>query len=156
MAKKINYLHGLLIFITCISGLAGNFCYGQTKKVQNPYQKIFQKGQWETDRILGLDPKQKTYTLTKFVQRKFAGNLTNFLNTSNFTSRYTSFCGNDYFTTVSGTYHFFDSDKVKISAATVTYSGEWKNKPTEKRKTNYIIFKIEKKGNSYIFTKLEQ
>ncbi|MCD9853414.1 hypothetical protein LUD75_01765 [Epilithonimonas sp. JDS] len=121
--------------------------------MKNIYKNELENGIWETNAILGLDPNAGKFTLTKFIQRKFAGNLTSFSNKEmNFSSGYTAFCGNDNFTTVIGKYDFFDKDKISISVDSVTYSGGWE-KPTEIRKKKDLIYLISKVDDKLILTK---
>jgi len=100
-----------------------------------------------------LENTVEKYTLTKFTQRKFAGNLTTFSNNQNYTSEYVAPCGNDYFTTVVGKYKFIDKNLISISVDSVTYHGEW-NKPTTYRKSKELTFSISKSEDTIVFTKL--
>jgi len=133
-------------------------CYCQTQSIdtlRNNYKKILLKDKWVTNHILGLDPKTETYKLTKYNPKdKFAGNITQFVDSINFDSKYTARCGNDYFTDVSGKYKFLDSNKITITVETVSYSGEW-TKPTEYRETNYLTYIISIENDTVILTKHE-
>ncbi len=122
------------------------------KNVENIYKTELENETWITDKILGLDNNVEKYNLTKFTQRKFAGNLTTFSNKS-YTSEYVAPCGNDYFTTVLGKYKFIDENMITISIDSVTYHGEW-NKSTEYRKPEELIFSISKSEDTIVFTKL--
>ncbi|MDH7447599.1 hypothetical protein [Aquimarina sp. 2201CG14-23] len=125
---------------------------GKAQEMKNMYKTELENGTWITDNILGLDPNIKQYNLTKFIERKFAGNLTSFGDKMVFNSSYVAPCGNDNFTTVIGKYEFFDKEKIIISVDTVSYSGEWE-KPTEHRKPKEIIFLISKVDETIVFTK---
>lgn len=131
-------------------------CKTQNKEeknnVSNKYQSLLQKERWITNLILGLNSRNTKYKLTKFVPRKFAGNITSFTDKNKFVSSYVAFCGNDNFTTVSGKYVFLDTDKIKIGVDSVSYSGEWK-KPTQYRKLIYQTFIISTKNDTIILTK---
>ena len=133
-------------------------CYGQTNStdtLQNSIGENLLKNAWVTDHIFGLDPKIETYKLTRYRTRgKFAGNITQFLDSLTFKSEYTAWCGTDYFTQVFGKFKFLDNDKITITVETVSYSGVWK-KPTEHRKTDYLTFGISVEGDSIILTKQE-
>ncbi len=109
---------------------------------------------WITDSILGLNPKKKRYKLTKFIARKFSGNLTEFEDDLKFTSKYVSPCGNDYFTTVVGIYRFVDTNKIELIVSTVAYSGEWK-KPIEHREPIKLVYSIHKSENELSLIKEE-
>jgi len=80
--------------------------------------------------------------------------LTTFSNKTDYTSEYVAPCGNDYFTTVVGKYKFPGENIISISVNSVTYHGEWK-KPTEKIKSEELIFSISKFEDTIIFTKLD-
>lgn len=125
----------------------------EQKSNENMYKTELEKETWITDKILGLDTKVEKYNLTKFTQRKFAGNLTVFSNKAGYTSEYVAPCGNDYFTIVVGKYKFLDKNKIAIVVDSVSYHGEWE-KPTEYRKPEELIFTISKSENSIILTKL--
>ena len=141
----------LTLFIFSCNGKAQ-----RNKNVKNIYKNELENGIWETNGILGLDQNAEIFTLTKFIERNFAGNLTSFSNKKMaFTSEYTAFCGNDNFTTVTGKYEFFDKDKISISVDSVTYSGEWK-KPTEIRKEKDLVYLISKIDNKIKLTKLNE
>ena len=131
-------------------------CYCQTQStdtIKNSFKEILLKDKWVTDHILGLDPKTETYKLTKYNPKgKFAGNITQFLDSSTFHSEYAAWCGNDTFTDVSGKFKFIDNDKITITVETVSYSGEW-TKPTEHRETKYLTFKISITGDTIMLTK---
>ncbi|WP_299435612.1 hypothetical protein [uncultured Aquimarina sp.] len=147
MAKKIVLnLNILTIIILFFSS------HGKAQEMTNIYKTELESETWITDKILGLDPNIKQYNLTKFIERKFAGNLTSFGDKMVFNSSYVAPCANDNFTTAIGKYEFFDKEKIIISVDTVTYSGEWK-KPTELRKPKKIIFLISKVDETIIFTK---
>lgn len=124
----------------------------KNKNVTNVYQQELESEIWITNHIISLDPKIEHYTLTKFVERKFVGNLTSFADKTHFNSQFVSFCGSDHFTTVSGKYEFFDKDKISIAVDSVTYQGEGK-KPTEYRNGKELEFLISKIGDTIIFTK---
>jgi hypothetical protein len=126
-------------------------CYGQTQ-VKKDLKEVLVKNEWVTDNILGLDPKTKIYKLTKYHPGKFAGNLTQFVDSITFHSAYTAPCGNDYFTDVSGQYKFPERNKITITVKEVSYSGEW-TKPTEHRKINYLTFAISMVRDTIILTK---
>ncbi len=136
----------ILFFSLCVRGQ-------EMKSSENSYKTELENEIWITDKILGLNDKVKKYTLTKYTQRKFAGNLTAFSNKESYTSQYVAPCGNDYFTTVVGKCKFIDKNKIAISVDSVTYHGEW-NKPTEYRKSKELIFSISKSDHTIIFTKL--
>jgi hypothetical protein len=140
----------LLIAITCAYN-----CYSQAQPIdamKNSFRELLLEDKWVTDHILGLDPKIKTYKLTKFnTKGKFAGNITQFSDRSTFHSAYTAWCGNDYFTDVSGKFNFLDNDKIAITVETVTCSGEW-TKPAEHRETQYLTFKISITDDTIILT----
>jgi len=125
----------------------------EMKSIANIYKTELEKETWITDNILGLSTNVKKYRLTKFIQRKFAGNLTTFSNKAGYTSEYVAPCGNDNFTTVIGTYKFLDKNKIAISVDSVTFHGEWK-RPTEYRKSEELLFSISKFEDTMIFTKL--
>lgn len=127
----------------------------QKKDVINIYENKLESETWETDQILGLDPNAKKYTLTKFIERKFAGNLTHFSGKSNFNSYYTSFCGNDNFRMLIGNYEFLDEDKVSISVDSISYSGEWK-KTNEIRRKKELVYLISKTGSKIILRKQDE
>lgn len=151
MTKKIFSNLTLLIFTIFIFSCNGKA--QRNKNVKNIYKNELESGIWETNGILGLNENTEKFTLTKFRERKFAGNLTSFSNkTNNFSSGYTAWCGNDNFTTVTGKYEFFDKDKLGISVDSVTYSGEWK-KPNEIRRKKELVFLISKNEDKIIFTK---
>lgn len=117
------------------------------------FSEMLVKDKWVSDAIVGLNPRTKTYKLTRYAPKgKFAGNITTFSEDSVFHSHYTSWCGNDYFTTVSGKYKFLDGNKIAIAVETVSYSGEW-TKPTEQRKTNYVAFAISIVGDTLVLTR---
>lgn len=124
----------------------------EMKNTKNNCQAELESATWITDQILGLDPNVEQYHLTKYTERKFAGNLTNFEDKMVFNSSYVAFCGNDDFTTVIGEYEFIDKDKLTISVDSVTYSGEW-TKPTEYRKPKKVVFLISKIEETIILTK---
>lgn len=150
MTKKI--LLNLNILTITILFFSFNGKAQEMKNVENIYKAELENGTWITDRILGLDPNIEQYNLTKFIERKFAGNLTSFGDKMVFNSSYVAPCGNDYFKTVIGKYEFFDKEKIIISVDSVTYSGEWK-KPTEHRKSKKTIFLISKVEEKIVLTK---
>lgn len=141
MLKKIFLFISLFTFTTLIFSCTEK--KQRVKNVTNIYKTELENGTWITNKILALDPNMEQYSLTKFTEQKFAGNLTRFSDKINFNSRNVSPCGNDYFTTVTGKYEFFDKDKINISVDSVTYHGEWK-KPTEHRKPKDLVFLISK------------
>ena len=145
-------------FLLLTAMIFGFNCYSQTQgteAINNNFREILLKDKWVTDHILGLDPKTETYKLTKYNSKgKFAGNITQFLDSSTFHSGYTAWCGNDYFTDVTGKFKFLDNDKITITVETVSYSGEW-TKPTEHRETKYLTFTISIVGGIIILTKQE-
>ncbi|MEW7280390.1 hypothetical protein ABW636_17500 [Aquimarina sp. 2201CG1-2-11] len=151
MIKKIAVQTNILTFAIFFFSLS---IIGQEmKNTANVYKTELEKGTWITDKILGLDTNVKKYTLAKFTQRKFAGNLTTFSNKASYTSEYVSHCGNDNFTTVVGKYKFLDQNRIAISVDTVSYHGEWE-KPTEYRKPEEFIFTISKSEDAIVFTRL--
>jgi len=150
MTKKV--LLKLNILIIAILFFSFNVKAQETKNIENIYKAELENGTWITDKILGLNPSIEQYNLTKFIRRKFAGNLTRFEDKMVFNSEYVAPCGNDYFTTVIGKYEFYDKEKISISVDSVIYSGEWK-KPTEHRKSKKIIFLISKVEETIVFTK---
>lgn len=123
--------------------------FSNHKLIKNHQKNILLNKTWETNSILGLNSKTRSYKLIKFKERKFVGVLTNFDKNANFTSNNVSFCGTDYFTKVEGKYEIIDNDKVKIRVDKVTYSGQDK-RPPEIRKPIYLIFKITKTSNGLI------
>jgi hypothetical protein len=133
-------------------------CHCQTRStdlIKDSFKENLLKDKWVTDHILGLDPKTEIYKLTKYNPKgKFAGNITQFIDSLNFRSEYVAWCGNDYFTNVSGKYKFLDKDKISIAAETVSYSGEW-TKPTEHREIKYLTFVISIDGETILLTKEE-
>ena len=144
------YFFTLIAFAILIFG-----CVKETKQPTNKYniyKSELEKEIWVTNQIIGLNPEIGKYSLKKKNQKKFAGNLTVFLNNQNFKSYYTSFCGNDYFTTVYGKYNFFEKNKLSVTIDSITYSGEWK-KPTEFKKNEEIIFIISKNKDLIILNK---
>ncbi|MFD2562887.1 hypothetical protein [Aquimarina rubra] len=150
MNKKILLNLNILTFTILFFSFHGKA--QKMKNLENVYKTELENGTWITDRILGLDPNIKQYNLTKFIERKFAGNLTSFGDKMIFNSSYVAPCGNDNFTTVIGKYEFFDKEKIIISVDSVTYSGEWE-KPTEYRKPKKIIFLLSKVDETIVFTK---
>lgn len=116
------------------------------------YNNFLTRTVWITDSILGLNPIKEKYKLTKYTTRKFAGNLTEFDDKLRFTSKYVAPCGNDYFTTVTGSYEFIDNNKIEVIVSTVAYSGEWE-KPTEHRTPLKLIYSISKSENELTFIK---
>lgn len=117
-------------------------------------EELLQNNEWVTDRIIGLDTSVSTYTLSHFDPKvRFAGNLTGFLKDYNFHSQYIAWCGNDNFTTLSGTYTFLENDKLAITVAKVAYSGGWE-KPTEYRTPEQLIFKVSKVGETLVLNKV--
>ncbi|PAM93124.1 hypothetical protein B4N84_19250 [Flavobacterium sp. IR1] len=147
----------IVFYTLMLSVLSSSFvaCQKKTvknKNVTNVYQQELESEIWITNHIISLDPKIEHYTLTKFVKRKFVGNLTSFADKTHFNSRFVSFCGADYFTTVLGKYEFFDKDKISIAVDSVTYQGEGK-KPTEYRNGKELEFLISKIGDTIILTK---
>lgn len=133
-------------------------CYSQKQTsvtIKNSFVKTLLKDKWISDRILGLDPNTETYKLTKYNPKgKFVGNITQFVDSVNFKSEYTAWCGNDYFTHVSGKYHFLDTDKIVVLVETVTYTGDW-TRPTEHREPKQLTFTISIDGDTLILTKQE-
>ena len=144
------------LLLTAITFAYNCFCQTQsTDTINNTFKEILLKDKWVTDHILGLDPKTEIYKLTKYNPKgKFAGNITQFVDSVNFHSEYAAWCGNDYFTDVSGKYKFIDKDKISITVETVSYSGEW-SKPTEHREIKYLTFAISIVGETILLTKKE-
>lgn len=124
-------------------------------EMENIYETELKNSIWVTDEIMGLYPNIEEYNLTKFTQKKFAGNLITFYKNGIFKSHYTSFCGDDYFTKVIGKYNFFDTDKISISVDSVSYSG-MHVRPTEFRAPNKIVFKIVKQENDFKLIRIEK
>lgn len=143
------------LFILVTITLAFN-CYSQSQLTdtrKNDFKVLLLKDKWLTDNILGLDTNIKTYKLFKFdSMMPFVGNHTEFLDSSTFKSRYFAWCGNDFFTDVSGKFKFLDDNKIAITVETVYYSGEWA-KPTEHRQTKYLAFKISINADTLQLTK---
>jgi len=150
MTKKIVLNLNILTIIILFFSSHGKA--QEMHNVKNIYKTELESETWITDKILGLDPNIKQYNLAKFIERKFAGNLTSFGDKMVFNSSYVAPCANDNFTTAIGKYEFFDKEKIIISVDSITYSGEWK-KPTEHRKPKEIIFLISKVDETIIFTK---
>ena len=123
-----------------------------TNRLGNNYNNFLIGKIWETDAILGESSLIDTYQLKKFIQRRFAGNLTIFTDTLSFTSKYVAPCGNDNFTTVTGNYKFISPMKIEVIVKTMTYSGEW-NRPTVQLSPKKLIYIISKSKNKLIFTK---
>lgn len=146
-----TFLHkALLILIALFFNY--NLKAQQMQNIENIYKDNLTKETWITDFILGLDLETEKYMLTKYVERKFAGNLTSFTDEANYESKYVAPCGNDNFTAVNGKYEFLDENRLKISVDSVSYWGEW-DKPNEYRKQNEIIYLITEEGNKIILTK---
>lgn len=150
MTKKVSLILNLLtltmLFFSCNAKAQVN------NNVRNIYKVELENETWITDKILELDQNIEQYHLTKFIQRKFAGNLTSFGDKMVFNSQYVAPCGNDNFTTVIGKYEFLDYDKIIISVDSITYSGEWQ-KPTEHRASKKVIFLISKEEEIIVLTK---
>lgn len=149
---KINIFKIMTLSILVLFIISCNEKTQRNTSVKNIYKDEIENEIWETNGLLGLDENAKKFIFTKFSERKFTGNLTSFsVKKKNFSSGYTSFCGNDYFTTVAGKYEFFDNDKIYICVDSVTFSGEWK-KPTEIRKKRNLVYLISKVDNKIILT----
>jgi glucosamine 6-phosphate synthetase-like amidotransferase/phosphosugar isomerase protein len=131
-------------------------CYCQTEpiaKVNRSFKEILKSDKWITDNILGLDAKIEKYELTKYHPiTKFAGIITQFMESSSFHSEYISWCGTDYFTKASGKYKFLDKDKIAVAVETVSYSGEWE-KPKEQRETKYLTYVVSISGDTIFLPK---
>ena len=71
-----------------------NNCYSQEhlkNEVEHSYSEILLKEKWATNYILGLDSNTSTYELTQYKPKgKFAGNITQFLDSSIFHSEYSA------------------------------------------------------------------
>ncbi len=149
-------LPGKFLLLTAMVFGYNSYCQPHsTDTVKNSSKDILLKDKWVTDHILGLDPQTKTYKLTKYNPKgKFAGNITQFLDSVNYHSEYVAWCGNDYFTDVSGKYKFLEKDKISIVVEKVSYSGEW-TKPTEYRETKYLTFVISIVCDTIFLTKQE-
>jgi len=150
MMKKVSLILNVLTFTILFFSCDGKA--QEKKNAENIYKAELENETWITDKILGLDQNIEEYNLTKFTQRKFAGNLTSFGDKMVFNSQYVAPCGNDNFTTVNGKYEFLDNEKIIISVDSVTYSGEWQ-KPTEYRESKEIIFLISKDEEIIVLTK---
>ncbi|MBJ2175848.1 hypothetical protein JBL43_16460 [Aureibaculum sp. A20] len=161
--KYLRFITVTLVFILSIlfssyhkkasqSKIAENISLENMEPIENMFKDELENGTWITNKILGLDPNSKQYVLTKFIEQKFAGNLTSFSNKLNFSSRYVAPCGNDNFTTIIGKHNFIDQNKISISVDSVIYSGAWK-RPNEFRESENIIFVISKISDSIILTK---
>ncbi|MFN6946658.1 MAG: hypothetical protein ACK4ND_17045 [Cytophagaceae bacterium] len=143
------------LFLLTVLMLSNN-CFSQTPSqdtVKTDVKGIFLKDTWVTNHILGLDTAIQVYKLTRYTPKgKFAGNITQFSDSLNFQCNYTAWCGNDYFTNVSGKYKFIDKDKIAITVDTVSYRGMW-DKPTELRETNYLTFTVSIHGDTIVLTR---
>lgn len=73
-----NYFPNFSFLILLVLTISVFSCNAQTKRltnVKNIYKDELEHGTWIIDKILGLEPNTKTYHLTNFIERKFAGNL---------------------------------------------------------------------------------
>ena len=143
-----------LLLLTAMAFTDNCYCQAQSiNTLNNSCREILLKDKWVTDQILGLDPATETYKLTRYnPEGRFAGNTIQFLDSVNFHSEYAAWCGNDYFTDVSGKYKFLQPNKITITVERVTYSGEW-TKPTEFREIKYLTYVISIEGDTIILTK---
>lgn len=121
----------ILIFSTL---LFSNEEIQEKQDIQTTYKTELKNGIWITDKLLGQDSNVKEYYLTQFSKRKFVGNLTYFEDNGTFASKYISFCGNDYFTTVRGKYKILDN-KLTIIVDSVE-----------------VIFLISKENETFVFS----
>ncbi|MDI9312654.1 MAG: hypothetical protein QM535_20760 [Limnohabitans sp.] len=123
-------MHKQIVILSLFSNLfifgLYNNSFRLKKDTQNSVEEILLNTTWETNSILGLNPKDKIYTLKKFKERKFVGCLVDFYKNNQFYSRNVSFCGVDYLTNVSGEYKILNNDIIKIKVEKITYSGEKK------------------------------
>lgn len=153
----INKYFSRLLFITVliltIVLFSCNRKVEQVESIKINYKIELQKETWITNQILGLDTNVQKYIFTKFIKRKFIGNLTTFSDKKNFTSKFVSPCGNDYLSTVYGKYLFSDKDKIKVAVDSVIYSGI-KEKPNQYRLPLFVEYVITKTQNSIILTRI--
>jgi hypothetical protein len=134
------------------SGLSQEQMKGPLK---SSLEVILLNQEWKIDQILGLDEDIERYTLTPHYwkkQTKFAGNLAHFTDKGTFYSQYTSWCGNDGFTSLSGDYQFLGDDRIAINVKGVSYYG-YLDKPDEHPKMNWMVFSVQQAGDTIIFVK---
>ncbi|WP_206539208.1 hypothetical protein [Aquimarina megaterium] len=146
----------LNILIICFIFLNLNAISQERNGVDNMYKKELENHIWETDKTVLLD-NDGEYILTKFVERKFAGNLLSFNNQQNlFGSDYKSFCGNDRRISIQGEYEFYDKDKISFIISTQDTKSPDGLLMHEEIVGDKILFKIIKKGEKFVLRKIEE
>lgn len=120
------------------------------------FNNDIEKRTWVIDSIFGLNDLIQSYVLTKIdtAKIKWSGNYLKFINKSTFESGYSSWCRNDYFTTVNGNYKILESNFIEFKVDSISYAGEWR-KPTEYKKITQI-FLLSKIGDTLVLTKYKK
>lgn len=145
----------LTLLVTWLFSFNGSAQEQAKEPLKSALEETLTNKEWKIDEILGLDEQIESYKLTlydRIKQVKFAGNLLRFMDKGVFASEYTSWCGNDYFTWLSGDYQFLGNDRIAINVRKVSYYG-YLDKPEENREMNWMVFSVKQAGDTIIFVK---
>jgi hypothetical protein len=137
--KKSHYIFCLIIVLISCNNTADRNSFVKTDTTEAVidsnlvFLNILKNTVWISDGIVGIDRTKNKYKLTKAPDKmgKWAGNMTSFDASNQFTSFYSAFCGNDCFTKAFGHYKFITPIRFALSVDSITYAGECK-KPTER------------------------
>ncbi|MCY0977039.1 hypothetical protein PGH12_07755 [Chryseobacterium wangxinyae] len=147
--KNIIYLILAILFISCTKK-------ERNTNVKNQYQQDILNHRFLSDVVLGSENDILKINLWRDNRNhyfKSAGISTSFLNDS-FGSGNFAPCGNDYFIDVNGKFILYDTNKITISADSLTYSGEDK-RPTAYKNGEETDYSISKKGDTITLTKID-
>lgn len=100
---------------------------GQASVEKTHFPNKLANKKYKISKIIGLTTEKQDYFLQPLEEVGIrSGNIVRFTDSLHFVSAYTSWCGNDCFTSVHGRYFFVDSLKVRFYTDSITKSGECK------------------------------
>jgi hypothetical protein len=167
----------ILSLLTLISDSCGQTTTKQQKIIDNENndtkqissmdtktEKVDITGHWRIDAVIGLEllgqcpnpvgrlTKTDEYTLQKIKKEDsengfIYGWQAEFNSDMTFKSYYSAWCGNDYFSDVTGTYEYIDSNHIKIQVNNIVLSGQWNRE--EELNTDLGIFLIDSINNGF-------
>jgi len=130
--------------------------HAQSEIKQPKLKEILTASSWKSDKNLFSDEGIVRYLIYKVVSDEFYtwGNTVTFTD-SDFNTSYSAPCGNDCFTSVSGTYKFVASNQIKVFVKDISRSGFCQDK-SESPKKSFGVFEIKKTDEGYEIVKLDQ